>query len=181
MAHLLLSDNDVEVYFKLYILLYADDTVIFAENEHELQAALNAMFLFCKSWDLEVNPTETKITILVIRSLIMSHYLSTMTTILRLMIVLYTWVLYFHTTVVFLKIARDCMIKPARLCILCCISLRCYVFLLIFSYNFLIAWWLQFYYRDQKCLDSKSYVLERQFLSPILQKNIIKAKKQLQM
>ena len=63
MAHLLLSDDDVEVYFKLYILLYADDTVIFAENEHELQAALNAMFLYCKSWDLEVNPTKTKITI----------------------------------------------------------------------------------------------------------------------
>ena len=39
MAHLLLSDDDIEVYFKLYKLLYADDTVIFAENELELQAA----------------------------------------------------------------------------------------------------------------------------------------------
>ena len=85
MAHLLLSDDDVEVYFKLYILLYAGDTVIFAENEHELQAALNAIFLYCKSWDLEVNQTKTKITILVIRSLIMSHHLSTMAKILRLM------------------------------------------------------------------------------------------------
>ena len=63
MAHLLLSDDDIEVYFKLYILLYADDTVIFAENEQELQAALNAMFLYCKSWDLEVNLAKTKITI----------------------------------------------------------------------------------------------------------------------
>ena len=34
MGYLLLSDDDVEVYFKLYVLLYADDTVIFAENEH---------------------------------------------------------------------------------------------------------------------------------------------------
>ena len=63
MAHLLLSDDNIEVYFKLYILLYADDTVIFAENELELQAALNAMFLYCKSWDLKVNPAKTKITI----------------------------------------------------------------------------------------------------------------------
>ena len=44
----------------------------------------------------------------------MPHHLSTMATILRLMIVLYTWVLYFHAMVVFLKIARDCMIKPER-------------------------------------------------------------------
>ena len=48
-AHLLLSDDDVEMYSKLYVLLYADDTVIFAENEQELQAALNEMFLCCKS------------------------------------------------------------------------------------------------------------------------------------
>lgn len=63
MAKILLSDEDVEVYFKLYILLYADDTVIFAESGWELQAALNAMFLYCKSWDLEVNPAKTKVTI----------------------------------------------------------------------------------------------------------------------
>ena len=38
-----LSDNDVEVYLKLYALLYADDTVIFAESSSEIQRALNAM------------------------------------------------------------------------------------------------------------------------------------------
>ena len=58
-----MSNNDIEVYFKLYILLYADDTVIFAESEAELQLALNAMFLYCKSWDLNVNPAKAKITI----------------------------------------------------------------------------------------------------------------------
>ena len=63
MSSILLSNNDLEVYFKLYILLYADDTVLFAESEAELQSALNAMFLYCKSWDLEVNPAKTKITI----------------------------------------------------------------------------------------------------------------------
>ena len=63
MSSILLSNNALEVYFKLYILLYADDTVLFAESEAELQSALNAMFLYCKSWDLEVNPAKTKITI----------------------------------------------------------------------------------------------------------------------
>ena len=63
MAHILLSNDEIEVYFKLYILLYADDAVVFAESENELQAALNAMFLYCKSWDLEVYPSKTKITV----------------------------------------------------------------------------------------------------------------------
>ena len=60
---ILLSNDDIEVFFKLYILLYADDTVIFAESEAELQAALNAKFLYCKSWNLEDNPAKTKVTI----------------------------------------------------------------------------------------------------------------------
>ena len=63
MSKILLSNDEVEVLFKLYILLYADDTVIFAESKEELQSALNAMYLYCKSWDLEANPTKTKITI----------------------------------------------------------------------------------------------------------------------
>ena len=63
MSKIILSNDEIEVYFKLYILLYADDTVILAESAVELQSALNAMFLYCKSWDLEVNPAMTKITI----------------------------------------------------------------------------------------------------------------------
>ena len=43
-----LSDNDVEVYLKLYALLYADDTVIFAEISSEIQRALNAMSEYCR-------------------------------------------------------------------------------------------------------------------------------------
>ena len=62
MAHILLSNDEIEG-FKLYILHYADDTIVFAESENELQAALNAMFLYCKSWDLEVNPSKTQITV----------------------------------------------------------------------------------------------------------------------
>ena len=63
MSKILLSNDEIEVYFKLYILLYADDTAILAESAVELQSALNAMFLYCKYGDLEVNPAKTKITI----------------------------------------------------------------------------------------------------------------------
>ena len=46
MSRLLLGNDDIEVFFKLYLLLYADDTVILAESKDELQAALNAMYLY---------------------------------------------------------------------------------------------------------------------------------------
>ena len=41
--HLLYDNDDVEIYFKLYLLLYADDTVILAESKEQLQAALISM------------------------------------------------------------------------------------------------------------------------------------------
>ena len=54
MSKMLLGNNEMEVFFKMYILLDADDTVIFAESKEELQSSLNAMYLYCKSWDLQV-------------------------------------------------------------------------------------------------------------------------------
>ena len=62
MSRLLFGNDDIEVFFKLYLLLYANDTGILVESKDELWAALNAMYLYCKSWDLEVNPSKTKIT-----------------------------------------------------------------------------------------------------------------------
>ena len=62
-SHLLFDNDEIEVFFKLYILLYADDTVIFAESAVELQAALNAMFLYCETWKLTVNASKTNIVI----------------------------------------------------------------------------------------------------------------------
>lgn len=58
-----LSDDDVEVFLKLFTLLYADDTVVFAESECELQRALDAVSDYCRSWHLTVNTSKTKIVI----------------------------------------------------------------------------------------------------------------------
>ena len=61
-----LSDNDVEVYLKLYALFYAVDTVIFAESSSEIQRALNAMSEYCRLRDLKTNSNETKIVLSVL-------------------------------------------------------------------------------------------------------------------
>ena len=49
----ILNTEDIEVFFKLYILLYADDTVIFAESPEGLQTAFDTMQLYCDTWKLQ--------------------------------------------------------------------------------------------------------------------------------
>ena len=58
-----LSDDDVEVFLRLYVLLYADDTIVLSESPDELQKALTAVYEYCKTWHLVVNTTKTKIVI----------------------------------------------------------------------------------------------------------------------
>ena len=73
----------------LYILLYADDTIIFAESDSELQAALNAMYLYCITWDIEVNPANTKIAIFSNRKTQQNPIIPKMFRSWKLMIILY--------------------------------------------------------------------------------------------
>ena len=53
--------NDIYLHLHLYTLLYADDTIIMAESEQDLQTALNAVFSFCKLWYLELIISKTKV------------------------------------------------------------------------------------------------------------------------
>lgn len=62
-VHTALDTDEISVYLRLYLLLYADDTVILAESKAELQAALNSMYLYCKTWKLEINATKTKVVV----------------------------------------------------------------------------------------------------------------------
>ena len=55
--------DDVEILYRMFILLYADDTVIFAESPESLQKAMNAMYEYCKKWDLRMNVSKTKVMI----------------------------------------------------------------------------------------------------------------------
>ena len=59
-THFVLDTNELAVYLRLYLLLFTDDTVMLAESGKELQAALHSMYLYCKSWDLEINALKTK-------------------------------------------------------------------------------------------------------------------------
>ena len=56
-------DESIKGYLKLVVLLYADDTVLFAESEEELQQLLFEFQSYCSRWKLNVNPDKSKIVI----------------------------------------------------------------------------------------------------------------------
>ena len=57
------TQNELETFLKLYVLLYADDTIIMAESAPELQLALNGLKDYCNTWSLQINVSKTKVVI----------------------------------------------------------------------------------------------------------------------
>jgi hypothetical protein len=53
--------NDIFNFVKLFVLLYADDTVIVAESASDLQSALNVYASYCDEWKLQLNASKTKV------------------------------------------------------------------------------------------------------------------------
>ena len=47
----------------LYLLMYADDTVLFSENVHELQNMINVVNVCSNEYNLHVNLLKTKVVI----------------------------------------------------------------------------------------------------------------------
>lgn len=56
-------ENELFMYMKLFILFYADDTVIMTETAEDLQNALNEFYVYCSQWKLQVNTDKTKVLI----------------------------------------------------------------------------------------------------------------------
>ena len=48
------ADEDISVYLKILILLYADDTVIFRTDPHLFQDNLNIFYEYCQLWKLNI-------------------------------------------------------------------------------------------------------------------------------
>jgi hypothetical protein len=56
-----LNDSDIEVFCNLFVLLYADDTVIFSESEAGLQKGLILIKEYCDLWKLSLNANKCKV------------------------------------------------------------------------------------------------------------------------
>ena len=56
-------ENDLQIYVKLFTILYADDAVLLAESAEELQSELNYHYFYeyCEKWNLKVNTNKSKV------------------------------------------------------------------------------------------------------------------------
>ena len=63
------TDDQNILWLKLLVLLYADDTVILSDNEHDFQISLNAFHSYCDEWNLKVILNKTKVVIFVARNI----------------------------------------------------------------------------------------------------------------
>ena len=53
----------LDIYLKIFILLYADDTVLISENVDGMQTMLNVFSEYYNTWKLQVNIAKTKVVI----------------------------------------------------------------------------------------------------------------------
>jgi hypothetical protein len=54
-------EQELDTYLKLFILQYADDTVILAESSDDMQKQINYFYDFCMKWRLKVNIKKSKV------------------------------------------------------------------------------------------------------------------------
>lgn len=56
-------DDEIDLTLKLFVLLYADDTILLSLNKDDLQLQLNAFSKYCNEWKLKINIEKTKVVI----------------------------------------------------------------------------------------------------------------------
>ena len=58
-----MCSENLNIFVRLFSLLYADDTIILSETEADMQYALAIFEKYCHQWKLKVNLQNTKVII----------------------------------------------------------------------------------------------------------------------
>jgi hypothetical protein len=56
-------DSSLDIFMKLFIILYAEDIVLMAESSSNLQTLLDNFYLYCDTWKMKLNVDKTKIVV----------------------------------------------------------------------------------------------------------------------
>ena len=56
-------DSWLDIFMKLFIILYADDTVLMAKSSSNLQTLLHKFYLYSDTWKMKVNVDKRKIVV----------------------------------------------------------------------------------------------------------------------
>ncbi len=62
-SYVIIDNEALDNYIKLLVLMYADDTILIADSEENLQQAIKCMETYSGTWKLIVNETKTKVMI----------------------------------------------------------------------------------------------------------------------
>jgi hypothetical protein len=57
-------EQHLDMYFRLFVLLYAGDTGLIAQSAEQLQFQINDFHKYCKKWNLKININKTKILVI---------------------------------------------------------------------------------------------------------------------
>ena len=57
------EDESIHIVLRIFVLLFADDTVLFSNTKDDLQRTLNTFETYCAAWRLSVNTSKTKVMI----------------------------------------------------------------------------------------------------------------------
>ena len=69
-----MTDMSADLWLKLIIIMYADDTILLANSAINLQKGLNELKSYCNKWKLQINNDKTKIMIFANRKVKRDHY-----------------------------------------------------------------------------------------------------------
>lgn len=58
-----IQEENFMIFIKLFVILYADDTILLSDNAKQFQETLNIFYEYCKNWKLNINIEKTKIMI----------------------------------------------------------------------------------------------------------------------
>ena len=114
------GDDVIDVYMKIFVLLYADDTVIMANDAQSLQKNLHYLSEYCDMWNLSVNTDKTKIVIFFSKYEYRekNNFIYKNTTIEIVEHFKYPGVIFnFNNS--FVKHKNTCLIKQTKPCLLC--------------------------------------------------------------
>jgi hypothetical protein len=56
-------ENELHIFYKYFVILHADDTVILSETKEGMQQALDIFESYCEIWGLQVNVAKAKVMI----------------------------------------------------------------------------------------------------------------------
>ena len=101
----------------LFVLMYADDTVIMAENEHDMQSNLNLLNDYCNCNKLKVNISKTKIMVFARSKTRLNNIPTFKFGNIDLKMIIFTWGFALTGMGRLLRPKSYCMIKLQKLCI----------------------------------------------------------------